>query len=119
MHAYIAQTINDDFGFAREVGGMDDHVHILCDVHQDVKISEFMRHIKATSSGWMHREFQQLAEMSWQEGYGAFTVSASRAPAVKRYIDSQEEHHSKFGFEQEFRRLLEKHGIEFDAEYLF
>ncbi len=120
LHAYIARTINRDFGFAHEVGGVEDHVHILCDVCPTVGISEFMRQIKSTSSGWMHREFVQLADAAWQEGYGAFTVSASAVPSVKRYIRQQEErHHKEFGFKDEFRRLLERHEIEFDERYLF
>ncbi len=82
-------------------------------------ISDFMRHIKSTSSGWMHRQFPQLADAAWQKGYGAFTVSASAVPSAKRYIQQQKRHHKEFGFEEEFRRLLHRHGIEFDERYLF
>jgi hypothetical protein len=58
-------------------------------------------------------------DLSWQEGYGAFSVSASNLDSVVRYVRNQEKHHRKFSFEDEFRKLLEKHGIEFDPEYMF
>jgi REP element-mobilizing transposase RayT len=119
LHAYIARTINNDFGFAHEVGGTDDHVHILCDVRPTSGISDFMRQIKSTSSGWIRRQFARMADFGWQEGYGAFTVSTSALPSVKRYIQQQHHHHKGFGFKEEFRRLLEKHGVEFDERYLF
>ena len=119
LHAYMARIINDDFGFAREIGGTADHVHILCDLRPKCEITTLMRRLKSLSSGWLHREFQQLADFAWQEGYGAFSVSASVAGSVKRYIWDQERHHKGLSFEEEFQRLLEKHGIDFQRKHLF
>jgi hypothetical protein len=56
---------------------------------------------------------------AWQKGYAAFSVSASNVPAVKKYIQNQEQHHRKMGFDQEIVALLEKHGMEYDPKYLF
>jgi hypothetical protein len=56
---------------------------------------------------------------SWQEGYGAFSVSASQVPVVKKYIENQEEHHRKRNFEEEFVALLRNCGIEYDERYVF
>ncbi len=100
-------------------GGVDDHVHLLCDLHPAVAVSDFVRSVKSTSSGWMHRGFSQLKDFAWQQGYGAFTVSASALASVRRYVRDQERHHRHLGFEEEFRQLLAKHGIEFDERYLF
>lgn len=66
--------------------------------------------VKGGSSRWMNDRF------SWQEGYGAFTVSASKVPEVQRYILNQEEHHRKVPFTDEFMGLLKKHGIDFDPK---
>jgi hypothetical protein len=60
-----------------------------------------------------------LSEFSWQAGYGAFTVSHSAIPEVKAYVANQAEHHKKMTFQDEFRALLRKHGIEFDEKYLW
>ena len=56
---------------------------------------------------------------SWQEGYGAFSVSASQVSVVKRYIETQEEHHRKRSFEEEYVTLLRSCGIEFNEKYVF
>ena len=62
---------------------------------------------------------EQGMDFSWQEGYGAFSVSSSNLDAVAQYIRNQEAHHRKFSFEEEFRKLLEKHDVEFDPKYMF
>jgi hypothetical protein len=73
--------------------------------------------IKANSSRWM--KTQVRFPFAWQRGYGAFSVSASSTSAVARYIQSQPEHHRRMSFEDEFRSLLKRHGIEYDERYIF
>jgi len=70
----------------------------------------------ANSSRWTHERGQKV---EWQEGYGAFSVSASNLSVVERYIRNQAAHHRKMSFEEEFVALLRKHGVEFDAKFVF
>jgi len=77
-----------------------------------------VRDIKSTSYEWVHQTIK-LAVFSWQEGYGAFTVSASQLEVAKQYIANQAEHHRKKTFQEEYRELLVKSGIEFDEKYLW
>ena len=56
---------------------------------------------------------------SWQRGYGSFSVSASNLAAVTRYIETQEEHHKKWSFEQKFLSLLKKHNVQYDPKHVF
>ena len=79
-------------------------------------LSKAIATIKANSSRWAGEEGHKFA---WQEGYAAFSVSASVIPVVIRYIRNQEEHHKKMDFGAEFVALLKKHGIEFDPKYVF
>jgi hypothetical protein len=72
--------------------------------------------LKANSSKWMS---ERVRSFSWQEGYGAFSVSASNLDSVVRYIQNQEAHHHKISFEDEFRALLRKHGVEYDPKFVF
>ena len=67
----------------------------------------------------MHDNFSDLNIFSWQEGYGAFTVSISQIDVVKNYIANQEEHHKKMSFEEEYLVLLKRNNIDFDPKYLF
>ena len=77
-----------------------------------------MRELRKASSSWVHDEIG-MRPFAWQEGYAAFTVSASARTAVRRsYIANQEEHHRRKTFREELVELLEKAGVEYDAWYL-
>jgi REP element-mobilizing transposase RayT len=115
---YLGGLVRGIGGTPIQIGGVEDHVHLLVTLRQEPALSTMLRDIKAGSSGWVHEEFPNARDFWWQTGYGAFTVSHSNIDAVKAYIVNQKEHHKKLSFQDEFRRLLEKHGIEFDEEYL-
>ncbi|HPD15547.1 MAG TPA: IS200/IS605 family transposase [Planctomycetota bacterium] len=119
LYHYLVSTINNQLGFAREVGGTANHLHVLFDVHQSVAVADAIRVIKSVSSGWIHETFPDLRDFAWQEGYGAFSVSASLAFRVRAYIQGQEEHHRRRSFEDEFVALLKKHGIAYDPAHLW
>jgi len=76
-----------------------------------------MRELKKASSVWVSDTIREPA-FRWQEGYAAFTVSASARPAVQQYIGRQEEHHRKQTFREELIEFLQKSGIEYDERYL-
>lgn len=88
-------------------------------LRQQPAISEFLRQLKAVSSGWVHDFFPEVTGFWWQTGYGAFTVSHSVIDSVKAYIENQEEHHKTRTFQEEYRMLLIKHRIKFDEEYIW
>ncbi|MBI3410752.1 MAG: IS200/IS605 family transposase [Planctomycetes bacterium] len=119
VHAYLGGGIRDEGGVAMCIGGVADHVHVLARLRQDKAISAVIGATKANSSGWIHREFTELKQFEWQNGYAAFTVSKSQEERVRRYILGQEEHHRRKTFQEELVALLEAHGIEYDARYLW
>jgi hypothetical protein len=80
-------------------------------------IATAVQRIKDASSRWLHEEHGLDCE--WQEGYGAFTVSASQLPRTIEYISSQPEHHRRLRFEDEFVALLKKHRIAYDPKFVF
>ena len=97
-------------------GGMEDHVHLLIQLPPALALAKAVLLLKSNSSKWMNERGTRL---SWQEGYGAFSVSSSQANKTIVYIQRQKEHHRKRSFQDEFIDLLEKHGIEYDRRYLF
>ena len=117
-HQYLGGAIRDEKGIAIAINGTADHVHILAKLRQDKAIAKLIGELKANSSGWISRTFKGAAGFAWQEGYGAFTVSESMAPAVRRYIERQEERHRNVSFLEEFKTLLKAHGLPFDERYL-
>jgi REP element-mobilizing transposase RayT len=97
-------------------GGTCNHVHLLIGLPPALTLAEVVQKLKANSSRWMG---ESGARFEWQKGYGAFSVSPSLVPTVQAYIRNQKEHHRKRSFEEEFRALLDKSGVAYDAERLF
>jgi putative transposase len=101
------------------VGGVADHIHILCRLGKSITVSDFHKEFKRESSQWIKTITPDFANFYWQKGYGAFSVSPSHIEDLCRYIDNQEEHHKTETFQDEFRRLLRKYGVEFDERYVW
>jgi putative transposase len=117
LHKYLGGIIRSTGGLPLVVGGVPDHVHLLVTLKPVHRLSDVLRDLKRSSSMWVHEEIGER-KCAWQEGYGAFTVSRSNIPTVKSYVEHQEEHHRKRTFQEEYRELLRKHGVEFDERYL-
>jgi putative transposase len=113
-------------GIAREhrmkalaIGGVLDHVHALLSLPSTMSFAKAVQLIKGGSSKWIHDEFRHLRKFEWQEGYGAFSVSASQVARTIAYIERQKEHHRKRTFKEEFITLLDKHHVVYDPRYVF
>lgn len=115
LWAYVTGICRNLDIYVHSVGGTEDHIHILRQVPPVLTLSKAVATIKANSSRWASEQGHKFA---WQQGYGAFSVSASVIPVVVRYIQNQQEHHKKMEFEAEFVALLKKHGVEFDPKYV-
>jgi putative transposase len=113
LYEYLGGTIRGLKSTALEIGGVEDHVHILAKVSPTIAISDFLEKLKANSSKWaksVRRGF------GWQDGYSAFTVSESQVERVRAYIRNQREHHKKTSFRDELIALLKAHGVQYDPD---
>ncbi len=117
LYRYIEGIIRAEGGVQMEIGGVEDHVHILAKFKPSTSVSDMLRLIKANSSKWAN-EGKSKQRFAWQEGYSAFSVSESQVEAVRRYIVNQEEHHRGRSFQEELVALLERHSVEYDLRYL-
>ena len=115
---FIGGVIKKNKGIALAIGGMTDHVHILCGIPTTTSVSKFIQQTKSASSRWINETFSKYGKFSWQDGYGAFTVSKSNLEAVREYIRNQKEHHRNKTFTEEYKEFIEKHEIEYDNRYL-
>ena len=119
LYPYISSIADKNDFKTLDIGGTDDHVHILLSLNPDLSVSKAVQLLKGNSSKWIHDNFTDLNMFSWQGGYGVFTVSKSQMDIIQKYIANQEEHHKKMGFEEEYIELLKKNNIDFDPKYLF
>lgn len=113
-------------GIAREngmkalaIGGTNDHAHALISLPATMSVAKAIQLIKGGSSKSVHDQLPKYREFGWQDGYGAFSVSASQMKSVISYIDGQKEHHRKKTFEEEFLEFLDKYGVDYDRRYVF
>ena len=85
------------------INGVEDHVHILCNLSRTVTIAGLVEEAKKSPSKWIKEQGPAFDDFYWQSGYGAFSVSQSNIEQVRAYIEAQEEHHRKMSFQDEFR----------------
>ncbi len=116
LWSYITGICHNQKMIPVAVGGMDDHAHLLFHLPPTMALSKAVLLIKANSSKRMNEHGNRFA---WQKGFGAFSVSESALDSVANYIRTQEKHHTKMSFEEEFLALLRKHKIEYDPKYVF
>lgn len=119
MHAYLATICRDLGGQALRVNGVADHVHIVTTLPRTLSQAQMIEQVKKTSSKWIKVLESRYRGFFWQRGYGAFSVSASQLNAVLQYLEAQEEHHRTRTFQEEYRELLHRHGVEFDERYVW
>jgi putative transposase len=117
VHAYLTGTLRGLQCEPLQVGGTEDHVHILSGLSRTTSLAELVKKLKTSST--MTVKAKGHSHFSWQSGYGAFSVSQSAKESVIAYIASQEIHHRKMTFQEEFRTFLQKHGISFDERYVW
>ncbi len=119
LHAYLAGICDHLDSPAITIGGVADHVHLLCRFGRTHSVAELVRELKRDSSKWIKTQNQELAAFHWQDGYGAFSVSPAHVEPLKKYIADQERHHRRDTFQDEFRRLLRKYDLEWDERYVW
>jgi putative transposase len=118
MHAYLATICRDQGADLVHAGGVADHVHLLTTLPQTLSQAQLVERIKKTSSKWIKTLDPRWRGLFWQRGYGAFSVSPSQLNSVLGYVDKQLEHRTRT-FQEEYRELLDKHGIDFDERYVW
>jgi putative transposase len=104
---------------ALQVGGYDDHIHLLLAVPAVMSLSKAVQLIKGASSRWIHETDNDMTAFAWQDGYGAFTLGVSQIADTVRYIEGQREHHRSKTFQEEYAHFLQKHGVEYDERYIW
>ena len=119
LHAYSREFCNASDCEPILINGVEDHVHILCNLSRTVTLAGLVEEAKKSSSKWMKEQGLSYGDFFWQSGYGAFSVSQSNVEQVRAYVAAQEEHHRKVSFQDEFRALCRKHGVEIDERYVW
>jgi putative transposase len=120
LYAYNAAILKNNVDSpALLINGVEDHLHVLCSLSRKVAIQDVVKESKTETTKWIKKQGPAYADFHWQAGYGIFSVSPSNVEQVKRYIASQEEHHRRMSFQEEFREMCRRYGIEIDERYVW
>jgi putative transposase len=119
LYKYITGIIRNRSQKLIAINGMADHLHVLIGMNPDIALSNLVRDIKTHSSKFINEKHWVMGRFNWQAGFGAFSYSRSHLDDVVRYIQNQEEHHSKSSFKSEYLGLLRKFDIAYDDKYIF
>ena len=119
LQKYITGIVSGQKQKMIAINNMPDHLHLLVGLRPDAALSDLLRDIKAGSSKFINDRRWVPGRFSWQEGFGAFSYSRSQLGAVIRYIENQQKHHAKKSFRDEYVKLLEKFGVDYDPRYIF
>jgi len=119
LHPYLAVALRESGCPSLQVGGADDHVHLLFGLSRTLTVAQVVESVKTSSSKWMKTKDSTYSNFFWQAGYGAFSVSQSHAAAVIRYIQGQEEHHRKETFQEEYLKFLHRYQVSYDERHVW
>ena len=117
LYKYIWGIIKNKKGVLYRINGMEDHIHILSDLHPTVALSDYIRDIKTASSVWLKQNGNFPEFDGWADGYAALTYALRDKDIIVNYIKNQQEHHKQFTFEEEYRKILLEHGVAIDEKY--
>jgi len=119
LYAYIGGICKNHECYPYSIGGIEDHIHILCLLSKKIPLYKLPEVVKSNSSRWIKTKGQAYQNFYWQSGYGAFSVNPSEVSVVKNYIANQEEHHKSRDFQDEYRAILKKYEVEYDERYVW
>ncbi len=119
LHAYLAEVARDAGCEAYRVGGVADHVHLALTLPRTVTQSDLVKKLKTASNHWLGEIDRRYSGFSWQRGYGIFSIGRSQLGDLVAYIEDQEKHHRRRTFQEEFRELLNRYGVNFDEAYVW
>jgi REP element-mobilizing transposase RayT len=119
LYKYIFGIIKNKNCKLFQINGMEEHIHILTDLHPSIALADFIRDIKVSSSKWIKESGFFPYFKGWGIKYGAFTYSYKERDNLIEYIKNQQEHHKKESFHDEIVRLFKEYGIDLDEKWFW
>jgi putative transposase len=118
LYKYIWGIIKNNNCKLYRINGIEDHIHIVSDLHPSKALADYVKDIKVGSSLWMKQCGKFPDFEGWADGYGAFTYSINEKEALISYIKKQKDHHKKELFTDEYKRILNENDIAFEEKFL-
>jgi putative transposase len=117
LYAYILGIIKNKNCILYRINGIEDHIHILSDLHPSYALADYVKDIKVASSLWIKQSGKFQNFVGWSDGYAALTYAWRDKDIIENYIINQQKHHENQAFDEEYKQLLEEHGIKIDERF--
>jgi REP element-mobilizing transposase RayT len=118
LYEYIFGIIKNNKSYCYKIGGTDDHLHIIIQIHTSIAPADLVKDIKLATNKYIKENGLFSRFQGWQEGYGLFTYQINAKENLIEYVNNQKEHHRKLSFKEELILLLKEHKIEYNEEYI-
>ncbi len=118
LYNYIWEIMKKRLCHLYRINGVEDHIHIVCEIHPSIAVADLVRDVKMLSSRWMKNCGLFPDFEGWTAGYGVFSYAKSDRNRIINYVRNQQVHHQRIDYRAEFRKLLEEFGIDYDERYL-
>ena len=103
LHRYLRGRAMETPGvYFHQMGGTDDHVHLVVSVPPMLQPAEWIGRLKGASSHYINHEIANRKLLEWQGGYGVVSFGTKRLPWIVDYVRSQRQHHAE---QRTFERL--------------
>ena len=113
LYRYIARVVQNSQSTLYAINGIENHIHLLVNLHPSVRLSDLVRDIKLSTSQWIKQNHDTFPQFTgWGKEYGAFTYAVRDKEMVANYIKNQRIHHQRETFEDEYRKHLQNAGLE-------
>jgi putative transposase len=119
LFPYFASVLKDHDCVPIQIGGIEDHVHLLFGISRTKTIAQIVETLKTSTSKWIKTKSPDFIAFHWQSGYGAFSLSQSDLDHAIKYVANQETHHARISFQDEYRLFLKRYSISFDERYVW
>ncbi len=118
LFSFISGILMKKKCFVLQVGGVENHIHIITHVHPNIAVSQLVKDIKLSSVNFIRTEKLFSHFRGWNEGFGAFTYSLEAEKNLIKYVLDQKEHHKTESPREEYLRQLREFEIEFKKKYI-
>jgi putative transposase len=119
LHAFCQGVLKNHKCHLIEMNNVEDHVHLLFELHRTEALSDIVMHLKTGSSKWLKEQSPAYKDFDWQDGFGAFSLGMSQKAGAVDYLKRQQEKHAVVSYQDEFRGFLDAYEIEYDERYVW
>ncbi|MCB0761889.1 MAG: IS200/IS605 family transposase [Flavobacteriales bacterium] len=119
LYSYIAGICSNQKCHLITIGGIQDHIHLLCQISNTSSVSSLVKHVKVNSTLWLKSKGSEYRAFQWQRGYASFSVSKKDLKKLTTYIENQQAHHAKVTFQTEYLRFLQEYSVDYVEPYIW